>query len=270
MSLYAKHKSLPPKTRQMIYEKYNGHCAYCGCEITYKEMQVDHIIAKYNEEISEINTDTMDNYMPTCRQCNFYKSTFSLEDFRQRLTTVMIDNLRKNFNYRLGIKYGLIEENIKPIEFYFERRKREMCRTKEDFFKALQEKIDFMVYCHSLDRVIIEEKAKELVQKHNIEEIDFSQSDNERSFEYKHNNYNEKVILLYTISRNIKERNFEEIKKGSIKLSNLTMFEGMMIAVEYDLRKYVFEVAKGIRDIAFNKYMESYIKVELQDKGEEE
>jgi 5-methylcytosine-specific restriction endonuclease McrA len=32
--------------RQQIHQKYNGHCAYCGCEITPKEMQVDHIVSK--------------------------------------------------------------------------------------------------------------------------------------------------------------------------------------------------------------------------------
>lgn len=33
-------------------------------------------------------------------------------------------NLQKTFQYHLAIKYGLIEEHIKPIQFYFE--------TKED------------------------------------------------------------------------------------------------------------------------------------------
>ena len=28
--------------RKEVLEKYNGHCAYCGKEITLKEMQVDH------------------------------------------------------------------------------------------------------------------------------------------------------------------------------------------------------------------------------------
>lgn len=29
--------------REKVYQKYNGHCAYCGCELQYKDMQVDHI-----------------------------------------------------------------------------------------------------------------------------------------------------------------------------------------------------------------------------------
>lgn len=31
------------KTRLKVYEKYGGHCAYCGEAIEFKEMQVDHI-----------------------------------------------------------------------------------------------------------------------------------------------------------------------------------------------------------------------------------
>lgn len=61
------------------------------------------------------------NLFPTCRQCNFYKSTLSIDSFRVRLQTVMMDNLRKQFNYRLALKYGIIKENNVPIRFYFEK-----------------------------------------------------------------------------------------------------------------------------------------------------
>lgn len=32
-----KRKAIPKIIRQKVYEKYNGHCAYCGCEIGYKK-----------------------------------------------------------------------------------------------------------------------------------------------------------------------------------------------------------------------------------------
>ncbi len=114
-------KAISKKVREFVFKKYDGHCAYCGCEITLKEMQVDHIDAVYKSELQGKGVDeSIDNYMPSCRQCNFYKSTFDLETFRQRLTTTMIDNLKNNFNYRLALKYGLIEERIEPVKFYFE------------------------------------------------------------------------------------------------------------------------------------------------------
>ena len=89
-----------------------------GCQLEYKDMQIDHIDSIYvhceykkEKTLDEINE--IDNLMPTCRQCNFYKSTFDIETFRNRLTNVMLKNLQKNFSYRLALKYGLIEENIK-------------------------------------------------------------------------------------------------------------------------------------------------------------
>lgn len=41
----AKRKTIPKAVRQQVYDSLNGHCGYCGCKITYKEMQVDHIEA---------------------------------------------------------------------------------------------------------------------------------------------------------------------------------------------------------------------------------
>lgn len=38
-----KHKPISKRIRELVYAKYNGHCAYCGSEITLKDMQVDHI-----------------------------------------------------------------------------------------------------------------------------------------------------------------------------------------------------------------------------------
>ena len=50
-----KRKPIPKKVREQIYEKYYGHCAYCGCEIEYKEMQVDHIDSvQYNNKLSNL------------------------------------------------------------------------------------------------------------------------------------------------------------------------------------------------------------------------
>lgn len=34
---------LSKETRIAVWEKYNKHCAYCGKEIEYKQMQIDHI-----------------------------------------------------------------------------------------------------------------------------------------------------------------------------------------------------------------------------------
>ena len=119
-------KSIPKKIRQQIYDKYNGHCAYCGCELEYKDMQVDHIesvrMAEYHGE--EPN-DSIENYNPACRSCNFYKSTFGLEEFRKNIENSLVKKLRRDFNYKMLIKYGLIHEDFKSVRFYFEKRRDE-------------------------------------------------------------------------------------------------------------------------------------------------
>ena len=121
----SKHKSISKKKRIQVYEKYQGHCAYCGCELEYKDMQVDHIKSvylhnDYNDDMTEDELYDISNLMPACRMCNFYKSEGDIEQLRNRLSDELIRNMRKPFDYRLALKYGLIQENIHPIIFYFE------------------------------------------------------------------------------------------------------------------------------------------------------
>ncbi|HFD2052165.1 MAG: HNH endonuclease signature motif containing protein [Clostridium perfringens] len=110
-----KRKAIPKKVRQQVYKMYDGHCAYCGCELEYKDMQVDHVESLYWYN----GVNNISNYKPTCRVCNFYKSTFTLEEFRKELLKIR-ERLEKVFIYRLSKKYGLIEEVDKEIKFYFE------------------------------------------------------------------------------------------------------------------------------------------------------
>lgn len=116
-----KRKPIPKQIRLQVYNKCNGHCAYCGCELEYNDMQVDHIDSVYVAEMQgrKVN-DTVDNYMPACRMCNYYKSSSTLEQFRTNLTELLMPNVRRPFDYRLAVKYGLVVETVKPVKFYFE------------------------------------------------------------------------------------------------------------------------------------------------------
>lgn len=121
----SKHKTIPKKIRLELHNRYNQKCAYCGCELAYKDMQIDHINSVYvnndlHNNMTEEEMYSVSNLMPSCRQCNFYKSTMSIDDFRTRLTTTLMDNLKKNFNYKMALKYGMVTEDIQPIRFYFE------------------------------------------------------------------------------------------------------------------------------------------------------
>lgn len=110
--------SISKATRQIVYEKYGGRCAYCGRNIDYKDMQVDHFVAKrgWNQE----GTDDIENLMPSCRMCNHYKRANGLEVFRKYIKEIP-RKLRENYIYKVGVVYGNIIENEKDIEFYFEQ-----------------------------------------------------------------------------------------------------------------------------------------------------
>lgn len=114
-------KAIPKAKRQEVYAKCNGHCAYCGQSIEYKNMQVDHLqsVMIYGD-----NTE-IENLMPACRACNYYKDTMTIERFREQLGELK-KRLNYKFIYRLARAYGLIVEVDKPIEFYFEKCEKEL------------------------------------------------------------------------------------------------------------------------------------------------
>ena len=112
--------SFSRKTREAVYAKYDGHCAYCGREIAYKDMQVDHFKPKRAWNAENAGTADISNLMPACRMCNHYKRANTLETFRRYIEEIP-HKLRENYIYKVGIVYGNIIENEKPIEFYFEK-----------------------------------------------------------------------------------------------------------------------------------------------------
>lgn len=110
-------KRIPAEVRKSVYEKYNGHCAYCGKEIDYSEMQVDHL-----KPLRLGGVDAYENYMPTCRSCNHYKRGNSLESWREMLEKIP-EKLERIYIYKVGLRFGLIEPKPHKIVFYFEKNK---------------------------------------------------------------------------------------------------------------------------------------------------
>ncbi len=115
--------SISKATRIKVYEKYGGHCAYCGCELAYKDMQVDHFVPQHG--YFQTGSDEIKNLMPSCRTCNHYKRANPLELWRVFIREIPLKLRSGNYIYKVGLKYGLIVEHEHPIEFYFERVERE-------------------------------------------------------------------------------------------------------------------------------------------------
>lgn len=109
-----KRKSISKTTRKKVLNKYDGHCAYCGKVLDLKTLRVDHL-----HPFHLGGADSIDNYMPACYQCNFYKHTLLLEEFREQMSSLH-ERIVKPFIVRLGQDYGIVK--IEPFagKFYFE------------------------------------------------------------------------------------------------------------------------------------------------------
>lgn len=119
-----KRKAIAKKTRIEVYDKYKGHCAYCGKALEYKNMQVDHLIPYQRErfkQYTEEEIECLENYMPACRRCNHYKRAHSLEVFRQMIEDIPNKLFRDNYIYKVGLDYGLLEVHERKIKFFFEQ-----------------------------------------------------------------------------------------------------------------------------------------------------
>lgn len=111
-------KTISNSMRQRIYEKYGKRCAYCGKIIpNRRDMRVDHIVS-----VRRGGKDEEANYQPACHDCNRYKDTLTVDDFREELTHIVDRIAKEDIRFRLAVKYGLITVNLdKNIEFLYEK-----------------------------------------------------------------------------------------------------------------------------------------------------
>ena len=151
------------KDREIIFNKYDGRCAYCGdplqkgwhvdellpCRRKYKYTNAYYRDSEKNkytwQEVKKLSEEEMnnrgmkwidrklitdgyehperlniDNQMPSCASCNINKHSMSLEDFRGLIAGFMKHLNEHNTQYKIAKRYGLVQETIKPIVFYFE------------------------------------------------------------------------------------------------------------------------------------------------------
>jgi len=117
--------ALTKQQRQELHSKYNGKCAYCGCDITLKEMQADHIKPIYrNWEDGEVNSDRrgiddISNMNPSCAPCNRWKSVYTIEEFRKEISLQYERLLKISAGFRMIDRYGIISNKVEPVVFYF-------------------------------------------------------------------------------------------------------------------------------------------------------
>ena len=118
-----KRRKLSKEERMKVYEKCQGHCAYCGCTLEYKDMQVDHVKPVYRG-----GEDDISNMLPACRSCNHYKSTLELEEFRKYLSEIP---KRLSIPFQVGERFGIVRIVTEDVTFYYEKIKNKN-RNRED------------------------------------------------------------------------------------------------------------------------------------------
>ncbi len=112
--------------RENVLNKYNGRCAYCGCELTINNLYIDHFVpkrrSKYKLDPNLVKgTDEFDNYMPSCSSCNSSKSDKTIEEFRIALENKLNATIKTSSQLRILIRYGLVELVDTNVLFHFEK-----------------------------------------------------------------------------------------------------------------------------------------------------
>jgi 5-methylcytosine-specific restriction endonuclease McrA len=122
------------KDRQILFDKFGGKCAYCGCKLK-KGWHADHANTvhrfnnRYDENIKGFveekgmfypENDCMENMMPSCPSCNLYKGGCDIETFRWKLGNSIPALNKRDAQYKFAKRFGLLIETGISVEFYFE------------------------------------------------------------------------------------------------------------------------------------------------------
>ncbi len=142
--------------RELVFNKYGGKCAYCGCDLTKgwhvdevepcirktkriaghwshpdahmmteEEMQLNKVVWVNEKDIFDgyefPERVHLDNQNPACASCNIMKNRNTLEGFRYQIAQ-FIPSLNLYINqYKFAKRYGLVVETQKLVVFYFEQ-----------------------------------------------------------------------------------------------------------------------------------------------------
>lgn len=115
--------SFSKKIRELVYNKTNGHCAYCGCELPTR-WHIDHIKPVVRDLTTgeyDKSLDNVDNLLPACPSCNIIKNSQPLEMFRREIENMY--NSVANGTFKVAERYGIVTRKKKEIKFYFEKER---------------------------------------------------------------------------------------------------------------------------------------------------
>lgn len=100
-----KRKQFNTKERTIIYNRNKGRCAICGRFVPYDTFTVDHIIP-----LSKCGTNELKNLQCTCKTCNLIKQDILPEDLMDKLTEIVLYQMKRNYNGSLRKKINYIHK----------------------------------------------------------------------------------------------------------------------------------------------------------------
>lgn len=112
-----KRRPIPRKMRERVLARFGGRCAYCGCPLTLKTLQVDHI----HSFLIYGGVEDFGNLFPSCRQCNYIKDADTVNQFRRHLMKMLGTMHNQSATFRMMERYGFIDHTRPPIAFWFEK-----------------------------------------------------------------------------------------------------------------------------------------------------
>lgn len=100
------------ENRKLVFDKCDGHCAYCGSVISIDNFQIDHKDPLKRTSNGVERDYSFENCMPSCGQCNSSKSSFDLEVWRGELE-LKVQRLPGRTTYKFCILNGrhLVQRN---------------------------------------------------------------------------------------------------------------------------------------------------------------
>lgn len=120
------------KKRQVIFELYNGLCAYTGKPLG-DDWQIDHMEPHFYCRMYSRDPNRPENLVPALRIVNHYKRDKDLEDFRRYMLTFHIrlkkqpknpyatyPIKRKEYMMKVADAFGITVNNPFAGIFYFE------------------------------------------------------------------------------------------------------------------------------------------------------
>lgn len=143
--------------REALRMMFGGKCAYCGCDLPEKGWHADHVepvlrewwknkawregrkqVFEWNQGLRAMvarpatdeelkagfihpERDVDGNLFPSCRACNIDKHASSLESWRRQMQD-RVGVCRRNYSaFRHAERFGLVQEIVKPVVFWFEK-----------------------------------------------------------------------------------------------------------------------------------------------------